>query len=193
MYSHIWHSVHTYIPHWCTHTYTYIGTCTQHTQIRAYTHTHIHMYTYTHTQTHVHRHMYTDTCTHTHIHRHMYTDTYVRTLSDCCWYTQSPGCTRNQFWKLLLPMHLWEHQQRKQSVPVARWEAKWLKSHINLSTSYQELLLKFPRIPSVLSLTYQPTYICISLQITDTEIWNGKHHNSSHVNSSKAFALSLTN
>ena len=123
-----------------------------------YVHTHIHMYTCTRTQTHVHRHIYTDTYTQTRVHRHIhtYTDTYVRTLSDCCWYTQPPGCTRNQFWKLLLPMHLWEHQRRKQSVSVARWEAKWLKSHINLSTSYQELLLKFPRIPSVLSLTYKP-------------------------------------
>ena len=102
---------------------THIDTCihTRHTYTCTPTHIHRHAYTDTYTRTHVHRHMYTDTYTQTHV--HMYTDTYVRTLSDCCWYTQSPGCTRNQFWKLLLPMHLWEHQQRKQSVPVARWEA----------------------------------------------------------------------
>ena len=104
--------------HYCTHIQPHLAFSTYVYTTLMLTYVYIQWYLYT---THIDTCIHTDPYTHTHV--HMYTNTYVRTLSDCCWYTQSPGCTRNQFWKLLLPMHLWEHQQRKQSVPVARWEA----------------------------------------------------------------------
>ena len=116
MYTHT--HVRTSRSHHCTHVQPHLAFSTYVYTTLMLTYVYIHWYLYT---THIDTCIHTDPYTQTHV--HMYTDTYVRTLSDCCWYMQPPGCTRNQFWKLLLPLHLWEHQQRKQSVSVARWEA----------------------------------------------------------------------
>ena len=118
VYMYTYTHVRTSRSHYCTHIQPHLAFSTYVYTTLMLTYVYIQWYLYT---THVDTCIHTDPYTQTHV--HMYTDTYVRTLSDCCWYMQSPGCTRNQFWKLLLPMHLWEHQQRKQSVPVARWEA----------------------------------------------------------------------